>query len=227
MFTHVTMPDIIRPFVKQVEGVKGHYYQVDDGDIYPSITTVQHSFPNPGIESWKRREPNWEAISNSSMEVGTALHEIAEYDLNNKKHDGFGEKVFEKDPFELFNEALKPHLDEHVNNIYATETKLYSKTLQLAGTVDCVAEYDGVLSVIDFKNSRRPKTPSNLRDSGYYEQATAYAEMWKFCTEIEVKQAVILVCSWDNKCRAFKVNPKDYINSLWDILIRYEATKDL
>lgn len=228
MFTHISMPEIRRPFVEQLPTEKGHYYKTESGMIYPSITTVQHSFPNPGIEAWKAREPNWQQISENSIKVGTALHEIAEEYLNNKPHPIVGRykpEDFEKNPIELFVEALGPHLNEHVNNVYATETKLYSDELRLAGTVDCVAEYDGVVSIIDFKNSRKPKTPSNLKQSGYYEQTAAYKKMWQFCTKMDVKQAVVLVVSWDNKCRPFIINPDDYLSSLWDTLIKYETLK--
>lgn len=229
MFNHVFMPEIKRPFVKQLDTKKGHYYQTESGKVYPSITTVQHAIPNPGIEAWKAREPNWKQISESSMAVGTALHNIAEDYLNNAKQrlDPNTGNNFEKNPWELFETALKPILDDHVNNIHATEAKLYSDELEIAGTVDCVAEYDGVLSIIDFKNSRKPKTPSNMKQSGYYEQCAAYKEMWRFCTKMDIKQAVVIVCSWDNKGRAHTVNTDDYINSLWDTLIRYEAMKPL
>lgn len=225
MFTHIPMPEIRRPFVEQLPTEKGHYYKTESGMVYPSITTVQHSFPNPGIEAWKAREPNWEKISKSSMDVGTAMHEIAEDYLNNRPSKIYYIDEFEKSPVELFETALKPHLDKHVNNIRATETKLYSDELRLAGTVDCVAEYDGIVSIIDFKNSRKPKTPSNLKQSGYYEQTAAYKKMWQFCTNMDVKQAVVLVVSWDNKCRPFIINPDDYLSSLWDTLIKYETLK--
>lgn len=220
MFTHINTPIVKRPFVEQMHSAKGHFYKTENGDIYPSITTVQHAFPNPGIDAWKQREPNWQQISKSSTDVGTALHSLAEDYLNNVIT--YEEGIYEKNPNELFQEALKPHLDEHVNNIYGTETKLYSDKLRLAGTVDCVAEYNGVLSVIDFKNSRKTKTPSNMRDSGYFEQATAYSLMWEFCLKQKVEQAVILVCSWDNKCRAFEIKIEDYFDRLMKKLCQYE-----
>lgn len=225
MFTHIPMPEIKRPFVRQLDRTDGHYYETDDGKIYPSVTTIQKSIPKPGLDYWKANTPNWEQISKNSTDVGTALHKLAEEYLNNRPQPALGDHEFEKDPVELFVNALKPHLDDHIDNIYATEAKMYSHELQLAGTVDCIAEYDGMVSIIDFKNSRKPKMPSHIKSSGYYEQMTAYREMWKFCTKHHVEQAVVLVVSWDNKVRPFKVNPDDYLSSLWDQLITYELSK--
>ena len=223
MFTHIKH-EITRPFVKMLDTEKGHYYETDKGKIYPSITTMIHAFPNPGIERWKSNTPNHEEIGKSSMAVGTKLHELAENYLNNVTPSPYLDNTFEKNPTELF-EVLKPHLDEHINNIHATETKLYSDSLELAGTVDLVAEYDGELSIIDFKNSRKPKTPSYMKQSKYYEQGSAYSQMWKECTEMNVKQVVILVVSWDNKVRPFKVNVDEYMSSLWDMIIKFEYIK--
>lgn len=224
MFNHIKH-DIARPFVKMLDTEKGHYYETNNGKIYPSITTMIHAFPNPGIERWKSTTPNWKEIGDSSMAVGTMMHEIAESYLNNQKTvKTLADDKYEKDPWELF-EVLKPHLDEHINNIHATETKLYSDTLELAGTVDLVAEYDGELSIIDFKNSRKPKVPSYIKQAKYYEQGSAYSQMWKECTGMEVKQVVIIVVSWDNKVRAFKVNAEEYMSSLWDMIIKFEYIK--
>lgn len=223
MFTHIKH-EITRPFVKMLDTENGHYYETENGKIYPSITTIIHAFPNPGIERWKATTPNWKEIGDNSMAVGTKLHELAENYLNNTTSSPYMDNSFEKNPTELF-EILKPHLDEHINNIHATETKLYSDVLELAGTVDLVAEYDGELSIIDFKNSRKPKTPSYMKQSKYYEQCAAYSQMWKQCTGTDVKQVVILVVSWDNKVRPFKVNVDEYMSSLWDMIIKFEYIK--
>lgn len=223
VFNHIKH-EITRPFVKMLDTKEGHYYETESGKVYPSITTVLHSFPNPGIERWKQNTPNWEQIGNNSMAVGTALHTLAEGYLNNLSLNAQDFSNLEKDPMELF-ESLKPHLDEHINNIHATETKIYSDILELAGTVDLIAEYDGELSIIDFKNSRKPKLPSYVKQAKYFEQGAAYSQMWKECTGMDIKQIVIIVASWDNKIRAFKTTVDEHLSSLWDILIKYEYIK--
>ena len=82
--------------------------------------------------------------------------------------------------------------------------------MELAGTVDCIAEYDGVVSIIDFKNSRKPKSKSECAKKDYFVQLCAYGKMWEFCTGQHIKCGVILVVSWDGKVKAHKVQLDDY-----------------
>lgn len=239
MFKHIKH-DIVRPFAKEEHTEDGHYYRTNDGKLYPSITTI---FKLLDSKEWypfwvakvakdmnistKDAEIECKKIGNNSMKVGTALHKLAEKYLNNEEHfilDG-GTK-YETNPFDLF-EPLKKHLDEHVNNIHATEAKLYSDEMELAGTVDLVAKYDGVPSVIDFKNSRKPKTPSQVKQHNYFEQICAYGKMWEFCTGQKIEQGIVIVISWDKKVRAFKINLKEHEEALWDKLLEYEDHKAL
>lgn len=223
MFTHIELPKIKRPFVRMLDTVDGHYYETNTGEVYPSITTVLQVNSKDGIDAWKSRIGYVEAnrISKSSMAVGTKLHELIEQYLKNEPPlIDFDPDIYEKSPVELFN-VTKPLLDKHVNNIYALETKLFSHELKLAGTVDCVAEYDGKLSIIDFKNSRKPKTPSRCKN--YFQQGFGYKKMWNECYNMNIDQVVIIVVSWDNKVRPFIVNANDYESALWDTLIKYEA----
>lgn len=236
-FNHKKLDKKKRPFVKMLDTEKGHYYQTENGEVYPSITTVKDLIdPKEWYPFWiakimrdnpemNEKDARIEAkrIGKASMDVGTALHKLAEDYMNNEKNP---EKIdgnsFEKNPNELFI-PLKKFLDEHVNNIYATESKMFHKELQIAGTVDWVAELDGVLTVGDFKNSRKPKMPSEILKSGYYSQATAYALMFQECYGIKVEQIAIVVISWDGKVRVFKSKIYDHYESLLDMLIKYES----
>jgi len=156
------------------------------------------------------------------MEVGTELHRLAECYLNNESVMCYDKSKYEKDPYELFT-PLKQWLDEHIDNIYATESKIYNKKLGLAGTVDWVAEFDGVLTIGDFKNSRKPQIPSDIIKKKHYEQICAYGKMVEECYGIHVEQGVIVVISWDGKVRPFKVNLSDYESRLYDMIIKYES----
>ena len=236
MFKHINHT-IERPFVKTAHDETGHYYITPDGKKYPSITTIFKLLDDMSwYEHWvnsimkkldmtkKEAEVECKRIGNESMEVGTELHKMAEGYLNNSYPVTFGR--YEVDINMLF-ESLKEHLDSHVNNIHGTESELYSDELELAGTVDCIAEYDGVLSVIDFKNSRKPKTNSECKKKNYYTQITAYAKMWEFCTGQKIDQGVILVISWDGKVKPFIVKIDDHEEELWNKLIEIEQYKAL
>jgi len=234
-FTHKDIGKKKRPFVKEAHRDGGHYYLDEDGNEYPSITTIKNlTDPKDWYPYWikkimwnndvgeKEAKVIATQISNSSMEVGTELHRLAECYLNNDSVMCYDKSKYEKDPYELF-VPLKKWLDDHVDNIHVTESRIFNKELQLAGTVDWVAELDGVLTIGDFKNSRKPKVPSEIIRNKYYEQICAYGKMFEECYGIHIEQGVIIVISWDGKVRPFKVNLKDYESSLLDIIIKYES----
>lgn len=238
MFT-TDFKTIIRPFVKSEFTDKGHFYRTKEGKLYPSITTIFRLLdPKDWYPMWvksvmkkesmteEEAEVECKRIGSSSMEVGTELHSLAEQYLNSK--DPFVNlKIFEKNPLELF-EPLKKWLDKYIDVVYGTEQKLYSDELELAGTVDLVAKLkDGRIVIIDFKNSRKPKTPGKIKDAHYYEQMCAYAKMWEFCTGEKIDIGIVLVVSWDDKCRPFECKLEDHEADLWDWILRWEEHKSL
>ncbi len=99
--------------------------------------------------------------------------------------------------------------------------------MELAGTTDCVAEYDGVLSIIDFKNSRKPKTKSDCKKKNYFIQLCAYGKMWEFCTGQKIQQGVNIVVAWDGSVKAFKIKLADYEADLYKALVQIEQKKAL
>ena len=150
-FNHVdlstTIPDI------QTETIKGkRFYITPEGKKYPSITTVLSARKNEGLVRW--RESVGDAVANNIMrgaaKRGTAVHTLVENYLNN-------EELSKQDvlPVALFT-LLKPELD-NINSIRMQEGGLYSDKWEVAGRVDCIAEYKGKLSVIDFKTSTKEK----------------------------------------------------------------------
>lgn len=240
MFTHIKH-NIVRPFAKEEHTDEGHFYRTDNGELYPSITTifkmVEPFEKTDGYENfvkWGMNKNNigrTEAIewckeySNNSMKVGTAMHKLAEDYLNNEENDQLYSNHWEKNPRELF-DALKPWLDENISEVYGTECKLYSDELKIAGTVDLVARLStGEKVIIDFKNSRSPKTPKKVIENHYPEQMCAYGKMWEFCTGEKIDIGMNIVVSWDNKVRPFQVKLSDYESKLWDWIIRYESLK--
>jgi genome maintenance exonuclease 1 len=237
MFKHIKH-EIIRPFAKAEHTEDGHFYRTNEGKLYPSVTTVFKALDTKEwypywVASVARKEGITEAeaeirckeIGNNSMEMGNGIHDLAE-DYVNGKPMKKQQIIEEINPYDLF-VPLAEHLDEHVDNIHGAEKKIYSDEMGLAGTADLIAEYDGVLSVIDFKNSRKPKSKSECQKKNYFEQICAYAKMWEYCTDQKIEQGVILVVSWDGKVKPFKVNIDDHEEALWDILVRYEQHKAL
>jgi genome maintenance exonuclease 1 len=159
---------------------------------------------------WRNRVGNDVAnhIMRTAASRGTAVHTMCEDFLNNKE-------VVKDDfpflPWCLFSQ-LKPTLVKSVNNIYAQEAGLWSEKYRLAGRVDCIAEWNGVPSIIDFKTSRSERKESYNFE--YYMQASAYAEMFEERTGIEINQIVILVVTEDGLVQEFVKDKNDYLQDL-------------
>ncbi len=188
----------------RVDSEKGRVYQTPSGRSYPSVTSVLGILGKKEIMEWRARVGEEEAnrISSRAARRGTAIHSLCEsYLLNKETKPG---------PFDLetFN-SIRPYLDK-INNIHCLETQLYSDYLQVAGTVDCIAEFEGKLSIIDFKTSKRVKSRDDIH--GYFMQTAAYAVMFEERTGIPVGHLIIIMSVDDDKPILFKEKRDDWIN---------------
>jgi len=244
VFKHIKT-DIIRPFAKTDHDESGHYYITDMGKRYPSITTVLKLLDTKEwygywVTSIAKKEKISETqakvrckeIGDNSIKMGNMIHKYAEDFLNNAKYvilrSDSKDEIEGINPATLF-QPLMIHLASAmtIGNVYGVEKEIYSDDLQLAGTVDLVAEYEGELSIIDFKNSRKPKSKSECAKKDYFVQLCAYGKMWEFCTGQKIKQGVILVISWDGKVKAHKVKLEDYELDLMTKLVLVEQQQAL
>ena len=190
---------------ERVEKDGRRYYVTPDGNHYPSITSILAQQENLGLEVWKAKVGEKEAkrISQESTRIGTAVHQMAEFYLSNyiiklKDEDKKIVDTFNRLRFLLGN----------INNIVGLEIPLFSDLLRVAGTCDCIANYNGQLSIIDFKTSRKPKKEEWIDD--YYMQTFAYKMMFEEMTGIEIQQIVILfACVESLDVQVFKKPAKD------------------
>ena len=217
MFTHVdhgiTLPQITR---KTTES--GRKYFTPEGNAYPSITTVLSIIGKEAIIEWRKRVGEEEAnkISQQAATRGTAVHKLAEDYLNNEE-DWKGKHM----PANLFSfNSIKPILDNHVNNVWFQEVFLYSDKLKCAGQCDCIAEYDGVLSIIDFKTSRRVKKEEDI--TNYFIQLCFYAAAFLERTGVAIKQGVIIMCVDGSEPLVFKINTYDYLQHFLSVRKKYK-----
>ena len=205
MFNHVPV-DIPEVSTKTVN--RKRFYVTPTG-LYPSITTVLgvRKEKQKGLQEWRNRVGNDVAnhIMRTAASRGTAVHHMCEDFLNNIEVTQEGRDFL---PWCLFSQ-LKPTLENSINKIYAQECGLWSEKYRVAGRVDCIAEYNGIPSIIDFKTSRSErKDDYNLE---YYIQASAYAEMFEERTGIEINQIVILVVTEDGAVQEFIKEKHDYL----------------
>ena len=189
---------------------KGRFYQAPNGNWYPSVTTVTGHKSIEGIHKWEKRV-GWteaERIRRSSSWRGTKFHGIVE-----EYFKGNLEKVKESKglPSYLFGFARKT-LDR-IDNIHCLEAPLYSDDLCLAGRVDCIAEFDGELAIIDFKTTGTLKKEEWLHK--YFVQEAAYAYMYYERTGVEVKKLVTLSVAEDGQTQVVEKYDKiPYVDTL-------------
>ena len=204
MFKHLEkeLPTLSRETIDVVR-----YYDTPDQKLV-SITSVISFFNRDKFTKWRKRvgEEKANAITRKATSRGTDMHTLTEHYLKNEDLP-----VVKPLPDFLFKIA-KPELNK-IDNIHTLEGSLYSKELGVAGTVDCIAEYDGELAILDFKTSAKPK-PRDWID-GYFVQCAAYACMYYELTGIPVKKFVIIMSCENGDCVVYQEYDKmKYMNML-------------
>jgi genome maintenance exonuclease 1 len=217
MFNHIEceLPKLNR--VTNEDGTR--VYQTPTGNKYPSVTTVTGLLKKQSIIEWRKRVGEAEAnrISSTAARRGTRIHSLAEKYLLNET---VNPDMFD---IEMWNK-FKPILHD-INNIYAVEQSLYSDHLEVAGTVDCIAEYNGRMSVIDFKTSKRIKHRDSIHD--YFMQCSAYAVAFEEMTKIPVPQIVILIAVDEEDPLIFVEKRNTWINGFKDLRLEYKKYKGI
>ena len=185
-FTHIPT-ELLDLNTKDVKGKR--WYITPEGNLYPSITTLLGSKEKPHLEAWR----NMLGVEKAAKETkrcadrGTAVHLMAERFLNNEEDVLKG---MSHENVKLFNQ-IRLVIKNKINNIHAQEVALYSDVLMVAGRVDCIAEFDGILSIIDFKTSNNNKTEAMIED--YLLQETFYALAYYELTGQKVEQIVTIM----------------------------------
>lgn len=219
MFNHVelNLPKLER---EMIDGVR--YYKVptqEELQKFVSITSVISHYSKEKFAAWRKKVGDEEAdrITRRATSRGTDAHTLIEYHLKNldiPKVQPISEHLFK---------IAKPALNR-INNIYALEGSLYSQYLGVAGTVDCIAEFDGELSIIDFKTSKQPK-PRDWID-GYFVQCCAYACMLHELTGLSVKKFVIIMTCENGEVEVYEEYDKvKYIKLLTQYIKKFVNDK--
>jgi len=200
-------------------GARGRVYSTPDGSQYPSITTVLSILTEDSIAAWRRRVGDEEAnrIGHRASSRGTQVHAIIERYLKNEDTTDYLPHIRQS------LENLRPILDQSIGKIFGLETPLYSRYLGLAGRCDCIAEWEGVPSIIDFKTSRRPKKKQQVPN--YFAQMSGYAVMFEERTGMPIVNTVIVMDVDNDKPIVFKEHRDNYIELLIETKKEYDRRK--
>ena len=189
-------------------------YLTPSGFSYPSVTTITSQHTAKGIAEWRKRVGNEEAnrISSRASARGTRIHQYCE--------DYLRGNLFEMDMFdaEMFN-SIKFLLDD-IDNIHCLETPLWCDHLQVAGTVDCIAEFQGRLSIIDFKTASKPKDRDDIHH--YFMQCAAYAVAFEERTRIPVDRLAIIMAVDNDDPRWFIEKRDNWIGGFKKLRLDYK-----
>ena len=221
MYNHKT---INLPEIKATTTDGVRLYETPEGNKYPSITTVLSVRNKKGLFEWRKRVGDDVAnyVARKAANRGTSVHHMCEDYINNDFDEEKHKKKFL--PYVLFNQ-LRESVLQKIDNIYAQECGLYSDKYKVAGRVDCIAEYEGKLSIIDFKTSSKER--SDDWNESYYIQASAYAEMFEERTGIEINQVAILVVTEDGVVQEFVKNKTEYLPMLTDTIKEWEEKNEM
>lgn len=194
------------------------YYTLPDGTRLPSVTTVIGAQKKHIFQAWRNKvgEDVANAITKKATSRGTNVHTLCEKYLNNEP---LGDVM--PDAKEMFI-SIKPLLNR-INNIHYQEQALWSVQLGMAGRVDCIAEMDGVLSVIDFKTSKKIKSHEDIAD--YFWQTTAYALMYEELIGAPINDIAIIMAVEDGEPILFKQKTEDHIEGLVKAIDFYNKQK--
>ena len=207
-FTHVASDRKVARLKVRTDSDGTRFYQSPNGKWYPSASTVANWEKKEFFENW-RKDPKNFAEGERAKKRGNMLHTAIERYLDNRDDylDALGGNIH----YSFLFDQVRQHLAK-ITNIRAQETALYSDLMQLAGRVDLVADYDGLLSVIDFKGSSRTKKEEWIEN--YLVQATMYAIMYHELFGVPIKQVVVIITCEDGNCQVFKRDPMDYVKPL-------------
>ena len=197
----------------EVEGLGRFYKSPITSKWYPSITTVTGHKKAEFFANWRSNPANEQSMK-IAAEMGTNVHAIIEKYLNKDPAWNSSSMLYEK----LMVNQIIPELDK-IENIVVQEKSLWSDSARIAGRVDCIGVYEGKLSVIDFKTSKKLKNEEHI--TNYFEQAAGYSLMYEELTSTRIDDIIILMTCHTGDIQVFRRKTKQYISSLCDTIKSY------
>ena len=223
MFNHLEGYESVSLPTETINGKR--YYKTPEGKHYPSVTTVTGMMNKVWLAKWKKAvgEEKANKISRKASLRGTRYHYLQEDFLNNKLTE---ERLKEATPLDLMMFNQTKELTSKLGDIYMLEGSMYSDKLEIAGRVDCVAEFAGKVSVIDFKTSTKHKTPSKIKN--YFLQETAYAKMFEELYDVPIERIVTIVAVEETgQSQLFVEEPKNWLDQFIDLRQQYRDEYDM
>ena len=221
-FIHLaTRPELSFGIQHQTRNGK-RFYETPAGKLFPGITSILGEFSKKSIQEWRKRVGAEEAnkVSGKASRRGTRLHSVCESYIQNKDEFLTGELPHITELFK----TIEPFL-ERIDNIHGVELGLYSNHFSIAGRTDLIAEFDGKLSVIDYKTSNRTKKKEWCES--YFAQCAFYAVAYEELTKIPVPQVVVIIAVDNEQPQLFVEKRDDWVYKIWEAKKLYELNNNV
>jgi len=185
-------------------------YLTPDGESLPSVTSVLNKTKDRSfLKKWREKvgEKKAEEIIRDSSQIGTALHLYIEHYTNKHPYKDItkigiqAEKMAKKIIEEAFSD---------ITEVWGSEVHLYYPG-KYAGTTDMIGVYKGRPTIIDFKQTNRPKKREWIQD--YLMQLSAYAMAHNKLFNTEIDQGIIFMCSRDLTFQKFELKGDNFIRA--------------
>lgn len=196
---------------------------------FPSVTTILSATKdNTAIEAWKKSVgiEKAAAITKRSTDLGSMMHLAVESWLLDVEQPAVnGSHPMRTLARDMASVHIGTHIIGRISKIIGIETELHSVSGQYAGATDCVGYYDGVLSIIDHKSSRKIKKEEYVAD--YKLQLAAYALAWQDMFDEPINQGVILLTTHDCQAQSWIISGAEFDKAKDDFierLLQYYST---
>lgn len=191
---------------KSVNGKR--LYENPFGDPVPSVTTIldrtKPKEKREALANWKKRvgEAQAQKIVTEAANVGTIMHNILEYWVKNEEYTG--ERILQA---EMMAETVKKNVEPHLQEVWGSEVNLCYPGLY-AGTTDLVGVYKGKPTIMDFKQTNKPKKREWIDD--YFMQGAAYGLAHNELYGTKIENIAIFMCSRDLQWQLFEVEAEEF-----------------
>lgn len=191
---------------KSVNGKR--LYENPYGDPVPSVTTIldktKPKEKREALNRWKKRvgEANAQRIVTEAANVGTIMHNILEHWVKNEEYEG--DSILQA---KMMADTVKQNIEADIEEVWGSEVNLCYPQLY-AGTTDLVGVYKGKPTIMDFKQTNKPKKREWIDD--YFMQGAAYALAHNELYETKIESIAIFMCSREGQFQLFEVDQKEF-----------------
>ena len=191
---------------KSVNGKR--LYENPYGDPVPSVTTIldktKPKEKRDALNRWKKRVGEKEAqrIVTEASDNGSRMHAILEYWVKNETYTGETTILSE-----TMADVIKQNVQSDIDEVWGSEVNLCYPQLY-AGTTDLVGVYKGKPTIMDFKQTNKPKKREWIDD--YFMQGAAYALAHNELYETKIEKIAIFMCSREGQFQLFEVDEKEF-----------------